>query len=214
MKSSIVIADDHPLILRGLLDFLTSEGYHILGSSDDGQLAYNQIVKHKPDFAILDINMPVMSGLEVAELCLKNKLSTKIILLTLHINEKYFNQALEYKVQGYILKELALKQIGSCIEQLNQGKTYFSQEIDKYLDPEHIENQPTDAMRSLTKSELKIVKLISKRKSSQEIAEHLSISTRTVEKHRSNAVKKLGIDTRPTSLAIWAIMNKRKLFKL
>ncbi|AUS05410.1 response regulator [Pseudotamlana carrageenivorans] len=213
MKSSIVIADDHPLILRGLLDFLTTEGYPILGSSSDGQTAYNQILKYKPDVAILDINMPIMSGLEVAELCLKNALPTKVVLLTLHINEKYFNQALEFKVQGYILKELALDQIEECIKLITAGKTYFSKEIDAYLDPDHIDNQPTEAMKQLTKSELKIVKLISKHKSSQEIAEHLSISVRTVEKHRSNIVKKLDINNKPTSLAIWALINKRLLFK-
>ncbi|MDO6759890.1 response regulator transcription factor [Tamlana sp. 2_MG-2023] len=214
MKTSITIADDHPLILRGLLDFLNQQGYKILASSDDGQTAYNHILKFKPEIAILDISMPVMTGLDVAELCHKNKLSTKIILLTLNIDEYFYNKALEYEVQGYILKEFALEQIEACIEELSQGKTYFSKEIDAYLDPDHIDNQPTEEMHNLTKSELKIVKLISKHKTSQQIAEHLSISVRTVDKHRSNIVNKLNLSNSPTSLVIWALVNKRLLFKI
>ena len=80
MNTSIVIADDHPLMLRGLTDYLTSKGFRIVGSAEDGNSAYNLIVKLKPEIAILDIRMPYKTGLEIAEACQKNNLPTKIIL--------------------------------------------------------------------------------------------------------------------------------------
>ncbi|WP_194766992.1 response regulator [Tamlana sp. I1] len=207
MNTSIVIADDHALILRGLTDFLTEQGYNIIGSTDDGHSAYNMIVKLKPEIAILDINMPCMTGLDVAEACNKNKLPTKIILLTLEKDEKYFDKAIEYNVYGYILKEFAIDQIETCIEHVVKGSPYFSEDISPYLVKTHLGNRP-DTIELLTKSELKIVKLISKNKTSQEIAEELSISVRTVDKHRSNVVQKLELGNRPTSLSIWANLNK------
>jgi len=89
MNTSIIIADDHPLMLRGINDFLESKGFNILGSAQDGQAAYNLIVKESPDIAILDIRMPFMTGLEVAAECKKNEINTKIILIHL-IKRKRF----------------------------------------------------------------------------------------------------------------------------
>lgn len=207
MNTSIVIADDHPLMLRGLTDFLTSKGYNIIGSAEDGKTAYNLIVKLKPEIAILDIRMPYMTGLEIAEACQKNDLPTKVILITFDKEEEVYDQALEFGVFGYILKEFAIEEIETCISQVVNGKPYFSEEIASYLKASTLENKP-EALDSLTKSELKIVKLISENNTSQDIADELSISVRTVDKHRSNIVHKLGLDNKPTSLSIWATINK------
>ena len=108
MNTSIVIADDHPLMLRGLTDFLTSRDFKILGSAADGNTAYNLIVKLKPEIAILDIRMPHKTGLEIAEACQKNGLSTKVILITFDKEEELYDQALKFGVYGYILKEFAV----------------------------------------------------------------------------------------------------------
>jgi len=81
---SIITADDHPLLLKGLNDFLIEKKYNIIDSATDGNAAYNSIIKHKPEIAILDIQMPIMSGLEVAKKCKQNNLPTKIVLITLH----------------------------------------------------------------------------------------------------------------------------------
>ncbi|PWH84158.1 DNA-binding response regulator [Algibacter marinivivus] len=207
MNTSIVIADDHPLMLRGLTDFLTSKGYNIIGSAEDGKTAYNLIVKLKPEIAILDIRMPYMTGLEIAEACQKNDLPTKVILITFDKEEEVYDQALEFGVFGYILKEFAIEEIETCISQVVNGKPYFSEEIASYLKASTLENKP-EALDSLTKSELKIVKLISENNTSQDIADELSISVRTVDKHRSNIVHKLSLDNKPTSLSIWATINK------
>lgn len=209
MKPSIVIADDHPLMLRGMSDFLTSKGFDIVGSAQDGNAAYNLIVKLKPEIAILDIRMPHQTGLEIAEACKKNNLPTKVILITFDKEEELFDQAKEFNVYGYILKEFAVEEIETCISQVLMGKPYFSEEIASYLNVNNHINRPKN-LDLLTKSELKIVKLVAENKTSQDIANELSISVRTVDKHRSNVISKLELDDKPTSLGIWA--NNHKVF--
>ncbi len=208
MNTSIVIADDHPLMLRGLSDFLTSKGFNIIGSAEDGNTAYNLIVKLKPEIAILDIRMPYKTGLEIAEACQKNNLETKVILITFDKEEEVYDEALKHGVFGYILKEFAIEEIEICIKHVINNTRYFSEEIAQYLDASSLEQKP-EALNRLTKSELKIIKLISENKTSHTIAEELSISVRTVDKHRSNIVAKLGLDNKPTSLSIWATLNKK-----
>ena len=210
MNHSIVIADDHPLMLRGLSDFLTSKGFNIVGSAQDGNAAYNLIVKLKPEIAILDIRMPHKTGLEIAEACKKNNLNTKVILITFDKEEEVYDKAIEVGVYGYILKEFAIEEIETCIEHVVNNKSYFSEEIASYLNQNNSELKPK-GLELLSKSELKIVKLISENKTSNDIAEELTISVRTVDKHRSNIVAKLGLDNKPTSLSIWASINKNFL---
>jgi len=206
MNTSIVIADDHPLMLRGLTDFLTSKGFNIIGSAEDGNTAYNLIVKLKPELAILDIRMPYKTGLEIAEACKTHELPTKIILITFDKEEEVYDQAIKAGVYGYLLKEFAIEEIETCITNALKGKPYFSEEIISFLKQNNCTKPKS--LELLTKSELKIVGLISENKTSNMIAEELSISIRTVDKHRSNIVAKLNLDKKPTSLAIWATINK------
>ena len=133
MNITIVIADDHPLMLRGLTDFLSSKGFNIVGSAQDGNTAYNHIVKLKPEIAILDIRMPHKTGLEIAEACKKNNLNTKIILITFDKEEELYEKAKEFNVYGYILKEFAIEEIEICIDHVINNKRYFSEEIASYL---------------------------------------------------------------------------------
>ncbi|OIQ23245.1 response regulator transcription factor [Lacinutrix sp. MedPE-SW] len=207
MKTTIVIADDHPLMLRGLSDFIASKGYEILGKAEDGRAAYALIVKHKPDIAILDIRMPYMTGLDVAEACKKYNLDTKVILITFDNEEELFDKAKEFNVYGYILKEFAIEEIENCIEHVKKGEAYFSEEIASYLNSKlkYSKSHITDL---LTKTELKVVQLLSQNKTNQEISETLQSSIRTIEKHRSNITKKLKLQKSHNALMLWAILNK------
>lgn len=210
MPVSIVIADDHPLMLRGLSDFIASKGYNIIGKAEDGKTAYNLIVKLKPDIAILDIRMPFLTGLEIAEACKKNGLQTKIILITFDDGEDLYDKAVAYGVYGYILKEFAIEEIEICIEHVKNGQPYFSAEIASYLNSK-IEYTNAGIIQLLTKTELKIVQLLAENKSSQQLADNLYISRRTVEKHRSNIVKKLRLEKSHNALMLWANLNKELL---
>lgn len=205
---SIIIADDHPLLLKGLSDFLSERNYNLVGSGNDGREAYNLITKIKPDIAILDIQMPYMSGLEIAQKCKVNNIDTKIVLITLHKEKELYQKAQELNIFGYILKEFALEEIENCIKTVTDGIPFFSDRIKEYIGIVSLED---DALSILTPSEKKILKLVVMDKTNKEIASQLFISYRTVEKHRSNIITKLKLEPKTNSLLIWAKENQEKL---
>ncbi|MCK8522667.1 response regulator transcription factor [Aquimarina sp. D1M17] len=208
-KPDILIADDHPLLLKGLEEFLKEKNYSIIATCSDGLSAYNTIIKEKPDIAILDIEMPNMTGIDIAKNCSRHNIETRIVLNTLHKEKKLFDDAVKYNIHGYLLKEFALSEIEACIASVCQGKPYFSEKIYKRFSHKTTDGTNTDV---LTRSEVKILKLIADEMTSSEIADFLSISVRTVEKHRANMIKKLNIDQKPNSLLIWSQKNKDSLF--
>ncbi|MBC3846062.1 response regulator transcription factor [Winogradskyella echinorum] len=203
MNPNIIIADDHPLVLKGLHDFLIEKDYNVLASAKNGKEALALINAHTPDIAILDIKMPFLTGLQIAEKCKVENSPTKIILITFEKDEKTYNDAKALGIYGYVLKEFALEEIENCIAAVIKGKTYFSPELLSFLEQQKI----PENFEKLTNHEKKIVSLISANKTGVEIAELLSISTRTVEKHKSNIIKKLNLESKQNSLLIWAKEN-------
>ncbi len=151
--------------------------------------------------------MPYKTGLEIAEACKKNDLKTKIILITFDKDEDTYLQAKAFNVYGYILKEFAVEEIETCIAHVIKNESYFSEEIGSYLD-ESKTSSKHNILDPLTKAEITIVKLIADNKTSKEIAEELSISIKTVHKHRSNIVTKLKLEKKSSSLIVWATLNK------
>ncbi|GAA4241732.1 MULTISPECIES: response regulator transcription factor [Winogradskyella] len=203
MNPTIIIADDHPLVLKGLQDFLIEKKFNVLASAKNGKEALALIKAHTPDIAVLDIKMPFFTGLEIAEKCKADKLPTKIILITFEKDEKTYNDAKALGAYGYILKEFALEEIENCIASVIKNKTYFSPDLLKFIELQ----EPPKYFEALTKHEQNIVKLISNNKTGVEIANLLNISTRTVEKHKSNIIKKLKLESKQNSLLIWAKEN-------
>lgn len=205
MQPSILIADDHPLVLKGLQDFLVEKGYKVVASETDGEKAYNSILKSKPDIAVLDIRMPLMTGIEIAEACKDNRIETKIILITFEKDETLYHQAKSLNVSGYILKEFALVEIENCIKAVHEGKTYFSEELTEHL---LLEEKP-EILEALTPTEKKVLFLISKNKTAKEIGDLMFISDRTVEKHKSHIIKKAKLAPKPNSLSLFAKEHER-----
>lgn len=205
---TIITADDHPLLLKGLNDFLLEKNYNIIGSAADGREAYNLIVQDKPDIAILDIQMPFMSGIEIAQKCKTNNLDTKIILITFHKEKALFEKAKKLNIFGYILKEFAIEEIESCLQTVSEGKHYMSPKINPLIKSNNSQN---DVIEKLTPSEKKIIKLIAENLTNKEIAGLLFISPRTVEKHRSNIISKLKLDHKTNSLFLWATEHSEQL---
>ena len=119
MSPTIIIADDHPLVLKGLEDFLSEKKFNVLASAKNGKEALALIKAHTPDIAILDIKMPFYTGLQIAEKCRESQLSTKIVLITFEKDEKIYNEAKTLGVYGYVLKEFALDEIENCISFVN-----------------------------------------------------------------------------------------------
>ena len=146
MNPTIIIADDHPLILKGLQEFLNEKNYNVLASAKNGKEALSLIKAHVPDIAILDIKMPFYSGLEIAEKCKTNKLSTKVVLITFEKDETTYNKAKELNIYGYVLKEFALDEIENCIASVTKDKPYFSPDLLSYIEI----NETPEKLKSLT----------------------------------------------------------------
>lgn len=200
---NILLADDHPLLLNGMEQFIIKKGYQLCSSVTDGLAAYNTIVKQQPDIAILDFDMLKMNGLEIAQQCVQNNIATKIIILTLHKQEAIL-QEVGKTIQAYLTKDANLDEIDCAIEAIIAGKYYVGNSL------QVIEKHQNDSISqyNLTATELKILKYIEGNLSSVEIAEQLFISKRTVEKHRSNIIKKIGLDTtKQNALLLWAKHN-------
>lgn len=207
MAASIIIADDHPLILKGLTDFLKEKDYNLIGSAVNGKEALDMIISKKPEIAILDIQMPFLSGLEIAEKCNDLNLSTKIILITFEKDEAIYKQAKALEIYGYVLKEFALVEIENCIAAVLDGKSYFSPELIEYLEiPE-----PPKELQLLTPTEIEVLKHIALNKTAKEIGSILFISSRTVEKHKSHIIRKLELESKGGSLALFAKENEEFL---
>ena len=203
----ILIADDHPLTLQGTKSFVQSFGYTVIDTCSNGIAALNLINLHVPDIAILDIDMPGMDGLDVAEKILLSKLKTKIVLLTMHKEMTVYERAKEIGVFGYVLKEHAQNELEDCLKKVALGNEYVS----AFLDEELINNSSLEAeMLQLTFSEKKILELIKIQKTNKQIAQSLFLSERTIEGHRRNIIEKLGLAKEKNSLLKWAIQSHSK----
>ncbi|WP_026754086.1 response regulator transcription factor [Sediminibacter sp. Hel_I_10] len=201
MPTSIVIADDHPLILKGLNDFLTEKKYDVLAKAKNGKDALTLIKAHEPEIAVLDIQMPFLTGIEVAKQCKASDISTKIILITFEKSETIFKEAMSNSnTYGYILKEFAIEEIENCIAEVLLGRRYSSPELLDYLEKKEI---PAE-LKTLTDTELKILKLVLENKTAKEIGKLLFCSDRTVEKHKSHIRTKLNLSSKMQSMAIYA----------
>ena len=202
----IIIADDHPLLLKGLTEELITNNYNVIETADDGKKALALILKHKPDIAILDIQMPLLSGFDVIKKCENKNINTKFIVLTSHKENRYVLKAKTLNISGYLLKDEPFDEIEKCIRAINNGETYFSSVFNAVY-----ENQISpeiEKIQSLSPSEVKILQLIAQDKSTKDIAESLFISVRTVQKHRTNIISKLNTN----NLLEWVKVHKELVF--
>ncbi|MFM9987099.1 response regulator [Flavobacterium sp.] len=203
---TIIIADDHSFTIQGTKAFVASIGFKVLETCNNGITAFNLILAHNPTVAILDINMPGLDGLEILQKVYEQKLKTKIILLTMHKEKSVYNKAMEFGVSGYILKEQAEIELEKCLIAISKNTSYKNPILDSELTFDS--NLKTFNSKELTVSEKKILELIGHQKSSQQIADLLFISIKTVEGHRRNIIEKLGLPKEKYSLNVWAIQNK------
>lgn len=192
----ILIADDHPIFLKGLREVIESGGnFRVIFQAANGRDALEGIRSKDPDVAILDIDMPELNGLQVAEEALLSKPELPIVLLTMHKVKDAFMKALEIGVMGYVLKENAVVDIIHAIQAAAGGNAYISPEMSSYLlrQKHKAPSGAAEMLATLTPSEYRIIHLVAAYKTSKEIAEELGISEKTVSNHRMNITRKLSL---------------------
>ena len=193
----LVIADDHPIVRQGLRQVIEKDaGLQVVAEAGDGQAALEQIKATRPRVAILDIDMPMMSGFEVARALTKLPLAVEIIFLTVHCEEEFFNEALELGAKGYVLKDSSVTDIAACIRAVAAGQNYVSPALTAYLVQQRrsAAPRPRSAIDALTPTERQVLKLIAEYKTSKQIAAALFISPHTVQTHRKNICVKLELE--------------------
>jgi DNA-binding NarL/FixJ family response regulator len=192
----VIIIDDHPLFRQGLRQVIESDPrFELVGEAGDGAKAFELILATKPAVAILDINLPGATGLEIARRTKAKKLPTKIIILTMYKEEETFNRAMALGVKGFVTKETAVEDILNCIVTVAEGSYYLSPSISSYLVNRRNRSDQLAAkkpgLEDLTTAERRVLKLVAEKKTSREIGAELFISPRTVEAHRANICEKL-----------------------
>ena len=192
-----------------MAEFLRAANFSVIGLAENGIDAYDLIKKHNPDIAILDIEMPGMSGLEIAEKKELEFAKTKIILLSYLKDPEFVFRAKTSNISGYLVKEDAMLEIKRCIRNVLAGERYFSKNLGD-MDAFPLEGIMSN-IQSLTPSERKILKYIGKGMSSKNISQLLCVSQRTVEKHRSNIISKLNIESNSMSISEWLQKNEKLL---
>lgn len=192
MKLRVFLADDHPLLRNGLRGLLEREGFTVVGEAGDGKEALKLVRQLKPDVAVLDLSMPLLSGIEAARTIQSEGVARGVVLLTVHGEDHYVLEALRAGIRGYVLKSQAPEDIAAAIRQVATGGSYLSPGLsDVLLDAYVNRREPVDD--PLSPRERQVLRLVAEGKTTKEVAANLEISVKTADSHRSRLMKKLDI---------------------
>jgi len=197
-KTKIAIAEDHTILRAGLVALLgAKENFEIVGEAGDGREAVRVVEEVRPDLLLIDLSMPRMNGMEAIGEIKTRQPQIKIIVLTVHKSDEYILAALQAGADGYMLKDASQNELLLAIDYVMNGKMFLSPSIsDKMINVylnNKAEDKRTSVLDTLTAREREILKLIAEGHTNRNIAEHLFISLKTVEKHRSNLMRKLNL---------------------
>ena len=186
----VMIVDDHPMVAEGIQSILESyDDINVVGCLPNGRAAIDSVAELDPDVILMDLNMPEIGGLSATEILLERQPDTRIVILSMHDNPEYISSALSHGAMGYILKDVPTDEIKLAIDTVMRGERYLCTGAQDSLEPK-------DAAReSLTEREQTILLQLAQGKSNKEVALTLDISVRTVETHRKNIKRKLGISS-------------------
>ncbi|AXI55243.1 Oxygen regulatory protein NreC (plasmid) [Pseudoseohaeicola sp. NH-UV-7] len=188
---SVLIVDDHPMVAEGIQSILESyDDIRVVGTLSNGREAVEQVAHLKPDVILMDLNMPELGGLSATEILLEQAPDTRILILSMHDSPEYIASALSHGAMGYVLKDVPTDEIKQAIDTVMQGNRYLCTGAKGSLEP-----KPGTEREALTGREQTILLQLAQGKSNKEVALDLDISVRTVETHRKNIKRKLGISS-------------------
>ncbi len=187
----VVIVDDHPMVAEGIQSILESyDDVEVIATLSDGQQVIDQVEILDPDVILLDLNMPGIGGLSTTEIILERRPETRILILSMHDSPEYIASALSHGALGYVLKDVPTDEIKRAVDAVMAGARYLCTGAKGRLS-----NKTSEAREQLTNREQTILLQLARGLSNKEVAQELDISVRTVETHRKNIKRKLGISS-------------------
>lgn len=187
----VLIADDHPMVADGICAILESyDDIDVIATLSNGQEVVDQIDRLAPDVILMDLNMPQLGGLSATEILLERNPDTRILILSMHDAPEYVTTAMSHGARGYLLKDIPTEEIHTAIQAVMAGDTYLCGGATASLEPRN-----RGGAEALTAREQTILLQLAQGKSNKEVAAELEISVHTVETHRKNIKRKLGINS-------------------
>ncbi|MEO8687539.1 MAG: response regulator transcription factor [Solirubrobacteraceae bacterium] len=200
LKARLLLADDHAMVRRGLRLILDAEpDLEVVAEAGDGAEAVELAVRENVHLAVLDITMPRLTGIQAARELAQRCPDIRLLMLSMHDNEEYLFEALRAGAAGYVLKSAVDRDLVEACRATLRGETFLYPDAVTALVRTHLERSEADgdaAFDPLTPRESEVVKLVAEGMTTREIAETLVISPKTVERHRSNVLEKLGMRDR------------------
>jgi RNA polymerase sigma factor (sigma-70 family) len=199
MKIRVLVADDHAIIREGLRVMLGNQpDMEVVAVATNGREAIQLVDEHGPDVAVMDISMPELNGVEAIQQILPKHPHMQVVVLSIHENKPYVHRALKAGAMGYLLKETAGLEVVDAVRAVQRGERYLSQRIADLLTTESFQKLESlievSPLEALSPREREILQLVAEGKTSQEIAERLSISPKTVDTYRSRLMHKIGVE--------------------
>jgi len=207
----LLLADDHAILRDGIRALLTDEpDLQVVGEAENGRQALDQARALRPDVVVLDIGMPLLNGLEATRQIRREVPEARVLILTMHQNEEYLAQVLAAGASGYVLKDVAGRELVSAIRQVAEGEPFFSPSMAKTLTAIYLRSleaeKTHDPYEDLTIREREVLQLVAEGFTNRQIAEMLSLSIKTVKTHRLHLMQKLDLHDR-TELVKYAFQK-------
>ncbi len=208
MTTTIVLADDHHVVRKGIRALLEAEAdFRLVGEASDGLETVQLVERLRPDVLVLDLMMPGLNGIEVARQVGQRSPKTRVVILSMHANDDYVLEALRTGAIGYVLKEASISELVEAVRDAAAGRRFLSpvlaeRAIDAYV--RQTQESTLDRYETLTDREREVLHLAAEGLTNAEVAERLSISPRTVETHRGNMMRKLKLENQ-TDLVRYAL---------
>lgn len=213
-KISVLLADDHSMVRQGLKQILELEkDIVVIAQASNGIEAVKLAREHKPDIILMDINMPGINGLQAIKEIKQDKLTSKVIVLTIHEDREYLFKTLQMGAEGYVLKDAEPSVLIEAIRNVHGGQSFIqpnmTRELVKEFNRVTLHEKDKNLENNLTSREIEVLELIAEGMINKEIAKQLYISEKTVKNHVSNIFKKLDVSDR-TQAAIYAFKHNIK----